>query len=88
MMSNLKYADYAVDTVGGAYGLSNIHEILGIIVLILSILSFLAKIVYSIVQAHKNAKFDEISNELDKAKIELEEAQKVIEIIKENKDEN
>ena len=87
-MSKLKYVDYSVDATTGAYGLANIQQILGVICLILSILSFLCKVVYSIVQHAKNAKYDEISKELDEAKSELEEAQKVIEIIKENNNEN
>ena len=81
-MSNLKYLDYTVDATGATYGIANIQQILGVIVLILSILSFLVKIGYSIYQHFKNAKYDEISKELDKAKEELKEAQKVIEIIK------
>ena len=87
-MSKLKYLDYTVDATGSAWGLANIQQILGVTVLILSILSFLCKIVYSIYQHIKNAKYDEISSELDKAKGELEEAQKIIEIIKENNNEN
>lgn len=87
-MSNLKYLDYTVDATGATYGIANIQQILGIIVLILSILSFLCKIVYSIYVKIKNAKYDEISKELDKAKEELKEAQQVIEIIKENNNEN
>lgn len=87
-MNKLKYIDYTVDATGSAWGLANIQQILGVIVLILSILSFLCKIVYSIYVKIKNAKYDEISAELDKAKSELEEANKIIEIIKENKDEN
>lgn len=87
-MNNLKYLDYTVDATGATYGIANIQQILGVIVLILSILSFLCKIVYSIYIKIKNAKYDEISTELDKAKSELEEANKIIEIMKENKDEN
>ena len=87
-MKAIKYVDYSVDATTGAWGLSNIHEILGIICLILSILSFLAKIGYSIYVKIKDKKYDEISQELENAKTELQEAQKVIEIIKENSDDN
>lgn len=85
-MNDLKYIDYAVDATGATYGIANIQQILGIIVLILSILSFLSKIIYSIYVKIKTKKYDEISIELDKAKSELQEAQKVIEIMKEKSD--
>ncbi len=87
-MSKLKYLDYTVDATGSAWGLANIQQILGIIVLILSILSFLCKVVYSIYVKIKNKKYDEISKELDNAKEELKEAQQIIEIMKENNNEN
>lgn len=87
-MSNLKYIDYTVDATGATYGIANIQQILGIIVLILSILSFLSKVAYSIYVKIKDKKYDEISTELDKAKSELEEANKVIEIMKEKSDDN
>lgn len=87
-MSNLKYIDYTVDATGATYGIANIQQILGIVVLILSILSFLCKVAYSIYIKIKDKKYDEISEELDKAKTELEQANKVIEIMKENSNDN
>lgn len=82
-MKAIKYVDYTVDATTGAWGLANIQQILGIICLILSILSFLCKIGYSIYVKIKDKKYDEISTELDAIKNELDEANKVIEIIKE-----
>ena len=82
-MKAIKYVDYTVDATTGAWGLANIQQILGIICLILSILSFLCKIGYSIYIKIKDKKYDEISEELDAIKNELDEANKVIEIIKE-----
>ena len=72
MNKTLQIVDYSVDVTSGAYGLANIQTILGIILLILSILSILFKCGLSIYTHIKNKKYEEIVNDLDKAKEEIE----------------
>lgn len=57
--------DYSVDAVGGYYGLTNLHNILGIIVLILTIINLLYKMIYAIIIKIKSKKYEEIPEIID-----------------------
>lgn len=69
----LKSLDYGLDAIGLTYSIANIKEILGIIILVLSILSALYKLGVTIYTKIKTKKFNEISKEIENAKEELEE---------------
>ena len=72
MRKSLQIIDYSVDVTGGAYGLTNIQTILGIILLILSILSILFKCGLSIYTHIKNKEIEKIQEDLEQATKELE----------------
>lgn len=64
--------------VGVAYGLANIHEILGIIVLIASLVSTIILTSFKVIDWYKKAKAD--------GKITADEIKEVVEVIKDGVD--
>lgn len=72
MPKSLQAIDYSVDLASASYGLTFIHTILGILLLILSICSILYKMVLSIYTHAKNKQYKEIAKDLDEAKEKLE----------------
>lgn len=72
MSKTIQALDYSVDVASGSYALANIHEILGIILLVLSICSILYKMIYTIIVHAKNKEYKEIADEIEKAKEEIE----------------
>lgn len=71
-MKKLITIDYSVDVASGSYGIINIQQILGVILLILSILSIIIKSVIALYLHIKNKNYNGIVDELDKAKEEIE----------------
>lgn len=64
-MKPMKMIDYSVDVAGSSYGLVNVHTILGIIVLILTILNILIKMIIAIYHKIKSKQYTEIPNIID-----------------------
>ena len=72
-MANTKdVASYGVSVLTGGYALININDILSTAILVLSILNILFNMGYAIYKHIKNKNPDAISNEIEKAKKELE----------------
>lgn len=63
----------SVSVLSGAFALTDIENILSIIILVISILNILYNMIYRIIKHVKNKQYDEISNDFDIAKNELEE---------------
>ena len=72
MKRSIQMIDYSVDVASGSYGLANIQTILGIVLLVLSIISILFKMGFSIYTHIKNKQYQEIQKDLDQAKEEIE----------------
>ena len=60
------YSDF-ISVVTGAFGIANIKEILGIIVLILSILNILINLALRIYHKVKERKYDQIPSDINNA---------------------
>lgn len=74
-MDNIKYnvLDLGVTATGLTYSIANIKEILGLIILILTIMNILYKLIISIYNRVKAKRFDLISKDIENAKEDLEE---------------
>lgn len=75
-MKMINACDYTVDAVGGAYGLSNIESILGIVVLILTIFNILLKAGIKIWEHFKKREIKAIEEVIDNTIEQLEEVGK------------
>ncbi len=64
-----------LNVVGVAIGVSDIESVLNIILLIVSIAAILFRAGYAIYQKVKEKKYNEIADELEKAKEQLEQLQ-------------
>ena len=71
-MKLMNRLEYTVDAVGGAYGIAFIKDILGLIVLILTICSILFRAGIIIHNKIKNGKIEEIPDVLDDTKDQIE----------------
>lgn len=65
-----------VDSVGLIYGIANLQEILGLVVLILTIINILTSYGFKIYDKIKNKKYNEISEEVNKAIEEIKDLNK------------
>lgn len=72
-MKKLMTIDYSVDVASGTYAIANIQQILGIILLILSISSIIIKGVMTIYIHIKNKNYNEVLKTLEKTSEELEQ---------------
>lgn len=72
-MKKLLAIDYSVDVASGTYGIANLQQILGIILLILSILSIIIKAVITIYVHFKNKNYNEVLKVLEQTSEELEQ---------------
>ena len=77
--------NYTVDTAGAIYGIANIKEILGIIVLVLTILNILINSMYKIYTHIKKREYGQISKVIDGS---INELNKTVEDFKEMEDED
>lgn len=80
MMTNEKYdiISNCTSICTGAFGIANIQEILGVIVLILSILNILITTGFKAYNHIKEKKYVKIKDDIEDAKRELEELNKNI----------
>lgn len=67
--------DYILSSVGIAWSLVDIQNIISIILLTISLLNILWKFGYKIYTKIKEKKFDEIENDIEEAKEEIEKLQ-------------
>lgn len=65
-----------VDSVGLIYGIANLQEILGLVVLILTIINILTSYGFKIYDKIKNKKYNEIPEEVNKALEEIKDLEK------------
>ena len=70
----IKAYNYTVDTIGGIYGIANIKEVLGLVVLILTILNVFINMGYKLWQAIKKRKIEAINEVLEQSKDEINQA--------------
>lgn len=80
MMTNEKYdiISNCTSICTGAFGIANIKEILGVIVLTLSILNILITTGFKVYNHYKDKKYVKIKDDIEDAKRELEELNKNI----------
>lgn len=62
-----------IDSIGLIYGITNLQEILGVIVLILTIINILTGYGFKIYDKIKNKKYNEIPNEVNNAINEIKD---------------
>ena len=72
-MDKIKYCQYSVDVVGGAYGLAYIQTVLGIIILVLSIFNVLLNATVKIISLIKKRQYDKVNEVLEDTIEELKE---------------
>lgn len=65
-----------VDSVGLIYGIANLQEILGLVVLILTIINILTSYGFKIYDKIKDKKYNEIPEEVNKALEEIKDLEK------------
>ena len=71
-MSYKNAYDYIISAFSITWGLANIQEILGIILLVLTILNILYKMIYSLYTKIKNKEYDKIGSVFDNTIKEIE----------------
>ena len=71
-MNTYEVLSNGTSIVTGTIAIANIHEILSIIILVLSIANILINMIIRIYHKIKNKKYDEIPNEIDTTIQELE----------------
>lgn len=72
MKKVLDIAETGLNTVGVLIGVSDIENVLNLVLLIVSILAILWRAGYAIYQHVRNKRLDKIGNEIDKAKDDIE----------------
>lgn len=75
-MNTYEVLSNGTSIVTGAVAIANIHEILSIIILVLSIANILINMIIRIYHKIKNKKYDEIPNEIDTTIEQLEQLEK------------
>lgn len=65
-----------IDSIGLIYGIANLQEILGLVVLILTIINILTGYGFKIYDKIKNKKYNEIPEEVNKAIEEIKDLNK------------
>lgn len=85
-MKKLTTIDYAVDVASGSYGIVNIQNILGIILLILSITSIIIKGVMTVYIHFKNKDYNGVLKALEQTSEQLEKTKEELEKIKDGDD--
>ena len=68
----LEIAETGLNTMGVLIGISDIENVLNLVLLIVSILAILWRAGYAIYQHVRNKRLDKIGDEIDKAKDEIE----------------
>lgn len=68
----LDIAETGLNTMGVLIGISDIENVLNLVLLIVSILAILWRAGYAIYQHVRNKRLDKIGDEIDKAKDEIE----------------
>lgn len=74
-MKIVNTCNYTVEAMGGAYGIANIKDILGLIILILTILNVLINGTIKIIALIKKREYEKISGVIEDVRDELKEVE-------------
>ena len=74
-MKIVNTCNYTVDAIGGAYGIANVKEVLGLIILILTVLNILINGTVKIIALIKKHEYEKISGVLVDVRDELKEVE-------------
>lgn len=74
-MKIVNTCNYTVEAMGGAYGIANIKDILGLIILILTVLNILINGTIKVITLIKKREYDKISGVIEDVRDELKEVE-------------